>query len=482
MSNKRYGYKIIINEKKMVTRDKCFYYNYGSTKGIEIAVFKKAAIISVNMTVKYKAKKIIKESRFKDAVRKALIIHLLKNNENLDMKKIFVRVYDNRKLGNQEQLIDSIEYNCKDEPIIYSMIKGQLEHKIKVAWSNEEIEKFLDVKKSDKDNREAALLSFLNSKNKRYESERFLSLWMAFNGMYGYLDKIIIEEKKKRNIDIKRFEHGDAEQIKKLQSFLGFLPGRVISDYSNKIIWKIKPLICETYISEISKSKLKNGEYKNLSQKIEKILYEVFMELTDEGKKDDNKIEMLLLNGYTYLLSQFTYNFRCNYFHASDPMPLFFYADDKDLVCLKAMNDLLDEFIENNLHLWFSESKIGELREFAKKIVEESLENKKLKFNKYFYISECKDHMDCKGEKCEKAVQISVGEHLKLKAEQTNKNNKEEIIIRNKNSMKIGYVPVYFSKKVSKLISKNNDMECIVVKANKNLHCNMCILVKLRIA
>lgn len=355
---KRYRYQVIINEKKIITKDKCFYYNYGNTKNIEISIFNDTAIITVSRTVKHKAKEVIEKNLFKDALRKALILHLLKNSENLDINKITVEVFDNGKL---QKLIESTTYDCKETPVLYSMIKKKLKREIHTEWSKQEIENLLDIKKSDNDSREAALISFLNSKNKKFESERFLYLWMAFNGMYGYLGKYLAKETGEDNK-----YNSEAKQIRALLKYFNYKPGGVIKRYSNKLADEIKPVVRAEYTNDLTKEKLEKGEYKNLSQKIEKVIQN-FYDTLPEGEDKHNKEMLLDLTGYTYLLTSFPYNFRCNYFHASEPMPLFMFADDPDFIYFKAMNGLLEEFIEDNLHEWFSDTKMNEFKEFAKK-------------------------------------------------------------------------------------------------------------------
>lgn len=48
---------------------------------------------------------------------------------------------------------------------------------------------------------------------------------------------------------------------------------------------------------------------------------------------------------------------------------LFSYAEESEIKCLKCINELLDEFIENNLHLWFDENYVANLKKKAKEIM-----------------------------------------------------------------------------------------------------------------
>ena len=67
------------------------------------------------------------------------------------------------------------------------------------------------------------------------------------------------------------------------------------------------------------------------------------------------------LTAYGYLLTQLSYYFRCKIVHGSRPVLLFAHADNKDLHDLKVINDLLEEFIDSNLHAWFDAKYIADI-------------------------------------------------------------------------------------------------------------------------
>ncbi len=60
---------------------------------------------------------------------------------------------------------------------------------------------------------------------------------------------------------------------------------------------------------------------------------------------------------------------RCNIIHVDKPYALFSYAEESEIKCLKCINELLDEFIENNLHLWFDENYVANLKKKAGEIM-----------------------------------------------------------------------------------------------------------------
>lgn len=92
------------------------------------------------------------------------------------------------------------------------MVDKKLYHEIEQVWSDEEIKGFLNLTKSSNDTRLAALNAFIISKSKIFETEQFIYLWTAFNGMYNYLSSEILGKKK----DIR-----EKDQILLIQKFYG---------------------------------------------------------------------------------------------------------------------------------------------------------------------------------------------------------------------------------------------------------------------
>ena len=66
---------------------------------------------------------------------------------------------------------------------------------------------------------------------------------------------------------------------------------------------------------------------------------------------------------YGYLLAQFSYYFRCNIIHADKPLNLISYKDDHNLNCLRIINGLLEEFLDEHLTDIFDNAKVQKLIE-----------------------------------------------------------------------------------------------------------------------
>ncbi len=102
----------------------------------------------------------------------------------------------------------------------------------------------------------------------------------------------------------------------------------------------------------------------------------------------------------------------------------------------------------------------------------------KEKIERKFYVSGIRYKNKCVGKFCEQLEDIKVGEQLELKPEENNPKDVYAIKIIYKNR-EIGYIPRYYSKKVSEYIKKSNNYICEIVELNKSNNCNECIKAKL---
>ncbi|MDD4324501.1 MAG: hypothetical protein PHR37_06690 [Eubacteriales bacterium] len=175
------------------------------------------------------------------------------------------------------------------------------------------------------------------------------------NGLYGHLAQTA------KNKGIEGYQKtSETKEIQLIQEFLGYPAGRVVAKDSDKVMRCIRPIIVRFYKGDLSETKLCEGntDYGELFLSIKDKL----QELSETVNNTDSKFSSL--EPYTYLLTQFTYAYRCDYFHASKPIPIFIHTDEADLICLQAMNDFLDEFLEDNLHVWFSNCGVNKIDEF----------------------------------------------------------------------------------------------------------------------
>ena len=268
---------------------------------------------------------------FPDAIKKALLLYLLKYNKSLNISSIIVKIDDDE---------EKITFTKGAKPPIYSMINGNLQRELPKAFSSDVVFQYLlNTPKSKYDKRIASLFALICSKSKEHETERFIYLWTSFNGMYGYLSDF----KKESTNNKKRIYERD--QIKFLLKYFkignDFIDTKDRTKIADEVISLLhtvnSEVVCRKYVDDTA-----------LSSQIETIL------IKSSGEKYN-------LTAYGYLLTQMAYYFRCKIVHGSKPIYLFSYADDIELHSLKIINALLEEFIDNNLPLWFDDNYINNI-------------------------------------------------------------------------------------------------------------------------
>lgn len=310
-----------------------YTYNYRNTKGIELLLCETGFAINISVASLYDKDYMLANDSylFPDAIRKALLLYLLKFSRSLQINSITTKIDD---IEETTPFLDPANLP------IYSMINGDLLRTIPKAFSDYIVfDYLLNTPKSKYDKRIASLFAFLYSKSKEYETERFIYLWTAFNGMYSYLSEFVA---KANNTDKLRKEN---KQILAFQEYLAVGKATIADDDKSRIAGTVISILKNLDISQANKEKIENSE---ISTRIKNTL----------KTKDNNEYD---LTAYGYLLTQLSYYFRCKIVHGTKPLLLFSYSDDRELHSLQIINALLEEFIDSNLPLLFDDKYINEV-------------------------------------------------------------------------------------------------------------------------
>lgn len=333
---KKHIHKIVINSTQATNVLDSYTYDFGNTKNVRVSVAKGYICIEAELQKIYDKQEMLSQNvyLFPDAIKKALLAHIVLFSEHIKIKTISVHIDED-----SECVVNTDKGHT---PPLYSMVIGKLNRPFSVKWGHTPISGIFTQTKSSYDSRTAALFAFICSKCKHYESERFIYLWMAFNGMYNYFALLISDTHSGEKI---------RQECKKLRYFqrLFSLGDETISDDAEKkrIAQEVTTLIRnESTAITLQFLKSKNGQ--SFCEKIQSLLV----------KNQDGKPYNLI--PYGYLLTQFSYYYRCNLIHANKPLALFSFADESEICCLRAINSLLEEFIENNLNLWFDSKYVDE--------------------------------------------------------------------------------------------------------------------------
>ena len=312
----KYLHKIIINNE---ISDNVFKYDYSTTKDIILSISKESISISVYLSRIHDKEEMLNKptKMIKDAIRKALLVHLILYSKKIKVNDVIIQ-------------IDNEIYKNNSFPIIY-FFDDEVNLKIKKNWLKKEINGLLKINISDSDSRLAALTAFIISKSKTNEQEKFIYLWMAFNGMYGFLNQKFAE------INHVRKNSKEFIEIGFMQQFLEVGAETIGNRKVSKSMFQKTINILKKYPNEIiTKDSLENGIHMRIASKI------------------NNNLKNYNLNAYGYLLTQFSYYIRCNLIHANKPISLFSYLEDDQIGYFKIANNLLEEFLDNNLNKWFN--------------------------------------------------------------------------------------------------------------------------------
>lgn len=310
------------------TKSEKYTYKFGSTKDIQLIMSKDGISISAELTKLYDQEDLISDNSylFSDAIKKALLLYLIRYNKMLEINLIMIKIDNDEKVMN---------FNKKSKPPIYSMITGTLQRPLSSAFSNKVVFEFLlNITKSKYDKRIASLFAFLCSKSKIYETERFIYLWTSFNGMYSWISEFVAVA---NGFDSYRKEY---KQIIAFQQFIDVGNATIRDEDKTAIARTVMDILKDVDSEYVNRSQI---EAEKISKRVKGVLKEKYN-----------------LTAYGYVLTQLSYYFRCKIVHGSKPFLLFSYEDDKELHCLKILNALLEEFIELNLPLWFDEKYIDE--------------------------------------------------------------------------------------------------------------------------
>lgn len=328
---------VSVNTKK--AKVQTFTYKFGNTKDIKIDIARGYFSVTAKLDKMYDKDEMLSKDGylFPDAIKKAMLLHLLLYSENIAVKSMTVQIDDD---------IDTVTNDNSDSSTtVYSMVSGKLIHPIDTKWTDVEISELLSQTKSKYDSRMSALFAFICSKSKHYEVERFMYLWMSFNGLYSYFSSLVSDTHE--NPKIKKECNKECNQLRYYQLLFGWGNEHItdkkekhrLADGVTALVKQMPTPVTLATFSDVNSP---------LTAGIDKLL-----EIPATSKKYN-------LTSQGYFLTQYAYYHRCKLFHADKPVALFCFADEEEIVCLRAINNVMEEFIDQNIHMWFSKSYVEE--------------------------------------------------------------------------------------------------------------------------
>lgn len=97
-----------------------------------------------------------------------------------------------------------------------------------------------------------------------------------------------------------------------------------------------------------------------------------------------------------------------------------------------------------------------------------------------FYIAGVRHYIGCDGKDCNKAIDLNIGDRLHLQLEPTNLYDENAIKVLDKENNHVGYIPRYYSESILEYLNENIEYECTVNEVNKDMTCDECVKVILK--
>lgn len=339
-----------------------YLYKFGTVKNISLHIGKQRATVSYQTGKEWEADDVVtlKDRLFRDAYRKVYLLHAITQDQGLKVNSI-------------EVIIDGVSTMYDDSrplfPFMFSMIqKNRLGLCEKWKELTSEVIKTPKYKFKN-DHRYIAMFSYLASKSKYYEVERFNFLWTAVNACYSYI-AFNYEALLRKELGV-----GDDQK----------LPDKLClseNDYGSvgALCWILSGRFRVTHRKEAEKIWESYETEKTLCDYDEyqiKALYKAAKsELSGEPlplqyKKLSTYADKFGASLYTYLLLIYPYHWRCDLFHGNRTTLLFCAYNDYEIAAIRTVNYFLDtflnEFIPDTFKPEFPEKYYEDVKQYMRK-------------------------------------------------------------------------------------------------------------------
>lgn len=311
-----------------------YVYKYSTTKDIHLFISRDAFAIEVKRWITTPSEEILNDKLFIDGIRKAELIHTVYYGTTVKIRRLTICIDD------EESTIFSATEN--NPYVIYSLFGEKLSSSYPKEWRTQYMcNSILTIKKdSDEYRLIAALYALTMAKSKQYAAEKFMYLWMAMNGLYGYIAQIAKQDAFSDNE--KQWINREYGQLKFFSIYLGYEYNGIAKEKESIIRNEMEALIGKTSVIDYANvlSQIKNNEANNgIVAGIHKALSENSLPKSDP---------------YVLLLIWLSYQIRCKYFHSELSLPVFCFYEEKPLPTIKFLNYLLESFLDENLLLFFN--------------------------------------------------------------------------------------------------------------------------------
>jgi len=337
MKNGKHEYRIEIND-PITPTEASYTYNFGSIKGISFSVAENSAVISFCMVSKKDLDYFTSSmsNPVRDALRKVHLYHAFRFNKGLRIDSYTIYIDD------EKQVFDA---SAPGFPFMISYI-STAPLGLDEVWQNDDFCKNVlsyTTAQTYENMTLSAIYSFLSSKNKTNELDRFTCLWTALNAFFGRFSSATRQgqpEPKK--------PPSEKEQILDLIKAMKLgntMPSQKLVNSSKKMY-----INACSYVTKNMDDALYERIYQNRSTIPEKY--------DDRALYDDPLEEIsaeFQISEYGILLFIIPYYWRCRFFHGNNSTLLFSTHNDWNRSVLSVMNLYLERFLNVNIPKMFEQ-------------------------------------------------------------------------------------------------------------------------------
>lgn len=314
MAKNKHNYLIEFNQ--VAKKAKTYHYSYGNIRDIKLKIGGRGFSIEVFTGAEYSHEQWASDQNkvYADAVKKATLLYIMTNNRPPKVKEMTVNIDGIRQI---------VEHNDVSRQLYYIVEKSLASPMPKQLLDAECVGTILQQTKTSQDRRMAALVALIFSKTKKFAIERFICLWMAFNGCYGYLygkkDRDALEKiAQEEGVEIVQDNN-----IKKPQQILA------------KVQHEINAILMQCPLDADKQYFVTNQD--EVQENIKRTL------------ENSGSAKIAKYTPYVYLFTKFAYHYRCKMVHADKPMKMFSFAAEQETHVLSILNNLLEKEVECRL-------------------------------------------------------------------------------------------------------------------------------------
>lgn len=336
---------------KNVESPHCYQYEY-KRNTYTVTVAEKGIHISYTTQSTKTAQEIWHSDVIDDALRKCLIAQIIFYGCNAPFEKAWV-ITPKEEVVITEKLIYGLVPDGKCVDLRYL----QDEH-----FVAEYVMKWV---RSKFESATSALYSYIFAKSKESEEEKFNYFWRSFNGIYASLAKeeeaygtqqIVFNSEKRCIIYwMQKAKAGNFTLHSTLSNFSDNSLSHDDIDRKYRHIFHViqNKVAKSSWTTAELYSVLENSPAYNLNTNLAQVLgLSDFIDRANPKHMVDpvtNSGLKFIISLYGYLMAEFAYTIRCNYFHANKPILLYTKLSDVDFRSFQMCNVLLEHYLDHNI-------------------------------------------------------------------------------------------------------------------------------------